>query len=299
MKIHNLNIRGQLLSLETPLVMGIVNVTPDSFYSGSRIVTEEALRQRVDTIITEGGSIVDLGAYSTRPGAAFVSIDQEKERLRPALRMMRDEYPNVPVSVDTWRSDVARWAVEEYGAGIINDVSGGTMDKAMFKTISEIQVPYILMHMRGTPETMQSLTEYDNIGLDILDFFIQKSTELRELGVHDLIIDPGFGFAKILEQNYELMATLSRYQSVLELPMLVGISRKSMIYRLLDISPEESLNGTSILNTYALLNGANILRVHDVRAAVESVRLISLLKHYEPQAENSIYRIDRPYNPTH
>lgn len=294
MQRQTLNVHGQLLTLEKPLVMGIINVTPDSFYSGSRVAGEAALRQRIDTILHEGGSIVDLGAYSSRSGAEHISAKEEMERLRPALKILRDEYPELPVSVDTWRSDVACFAIEEYGVGIVNDISGGAMDTAMFPTIARLQVPYILMHMRGTPETMQSLAHYQDVGLEVLDYLIEKTDELRQLGVHDIIIDPGFGFAKTLEQNYQLMGYLPRLREALELPLLIGISRKSMIYRLLNITPEESLTGTTVLHTYALLHGANILRVHDVRAATEAVRIVEQIQHAMPPKEPNLYRA-QPY----
>ncbi len=276
--------------------MGIVNLTPDSFYAESRVQGLSALRARIESIRSEGGSIVDVGAYSTRLGAAPVSAQEERERLAPALRLMREEYPDMPVSVDTFRADIARWAVEEYGVAMINDVSGGELDPDMFATMGKLGVPYILMHMRGTPETMASMTEYDDLVLDILDYFIERVARLRDLGVLDIVIDPGFGFSKTLEQNYQLMAQMPKLKEALELPLLVGISRKSMIYRALGITPEESLNATSILNTYSLLHGADILRVHDVRAAVECVELTERLRSYET-AEAPVlhyYRGDAP-----
>lgn len=291
---QTLNVRGQLLDLSKPIVMGIVNVTPDSFYSASRASTEELLRERLTTIRDEGAAIVDLGAYSSRPGADHVTTEEERRRLEPALRLLRDEYPELAVSVDTFRADVARWAVEEYGVGIINDISGGLLDKNMYRTVVDMQVPYILMHMRGTPETMQTMCDYEDVGLEVLDFFIEQSEVLRGMGLHDLILDPGYGFAKTLEQNYALLGYLPRFIEALELPILVGVSRKSMIYRALDISPEESLNGTSVLNTYALLQGANILRVHDVKAAVEAVKLVELIKSAEPAQENIVETLRRP-----
>lgn len=291
---QTLNVRGQLLDLSKPIVMGIVNVTPDSFYSASRASTEELLRERLTTIRDEGATIVDLGAYSSRPGADHVTTEEERRRLEPALKLLRDEYPELAVSVDTFRADVARWAVEEYGVGIINDISGGLLDKNMYRTVVDMQVPYILMHMRGTPETMQTMCDYEDVGLEVLDFFIEQSEVLRGMGLHDLILDPGYGFAKTLEQNYALLGYLPRFIEALELPILVGVSRKSMIYRALDISPEESLNGTSVLNTYALLQGANILRVHDVKAAVEAVKLVELIKSAEPAQENIVETLRRP-----
>ena len=282
---ETINVKGQIISLHKPLVMGIMNVTPDSFYAGSRAQTEDSIRARIREIVSEGGDIIDLGAYSTRPGADEISEEEEKARLEKALRILSNEYPQLIYSVDTWRSNIARWAVEEYGAGIINDISGGSLDKEMFKTVTELQVPYILMHMRGTPRTMQTQTDYTDVGLEVLDFFIQKSEELRALGLHDLILDPGFGFAKTLEQNYTLMNYIPRFIEATGLPLLVGISRKSMIY-----------NGTSILNTHALLSGAKILRVHDVRAAVEAVKLTEELKKNSLPSENPIFHIEATRN---
>lgn len=290
MQKTTLNFGGRLVGLQRPLVMGIVNLTPDSFFSGSRVGGEEALLQRITSMLKDGADILDLGAYSTRPGADFVSSEEERARLEPALRLLRDEYPEVLVSIDTFRSEVARWAVEEYGATMINDVSGGELDTEMFSTVAGLGVPYVLMHMRGTPETMQSLTHYDNLLVEVLDYFVERVFRLRELGAHDIVIDPGFGFAKTLEQNYELMTELPRLKQALELPLLVGISRKSMIYRLLGTNADESLNGTTVLNTYSLLNGADILRVHDVREAVETVRMVELLRS-SATAQNPIYTL--------
>lgn len=266
------------MDLRMPKVMGIVNATPDSFYSGSRISGEEAIRSRIDQIVNEGGAIVDVGGYSSRPSAADVSCREEVERLRPVLKVLRDEYPSLPISVDTFRADVARMSVEEYGACIVNDISGGELDPEMYPTVARLGVPYILMHMRGTPKTMQQLCEYKDIAIDILDYFTQRCDRLLSLGVKDIILDPGYGFAKTLEQNYELMARQREACDLLGRPVLVGISRKSMIYQLLGNTAAESLNGTTVLNTYALLQGANILRVHDVRAAVEATRIVSHLQ---------------------
>ena len=284
-----LNLSGQLLSLERAVVMGIINVTPDSFYSTSRIAGEQELRTRIDTLLREGASIADLGAYSSRPGAEEVSAQEEMRRLAPALRILRDEYPALPVSVDTFRADVARWAVQEYGVAMINDISGGTLDPQMYPTIAELQVPYILMHMRGTPQTMGEQTDYQDLILDLIDYFIQRVGQLTELGVHDIVLDPGFGFSKTLEQNYELLARMSDLGTVLPQPLLVGISRKSMIYRLLGQTPEEALNGTSILHAFALERGAKILRVHDVAPAVEAIRLYEAMHPYERRDEALYY----------
>ena len=284
-----LNLSGQLLSLERAIVMGIINVTPDSFYSTSRIAGEQELRTRIDTLLREGASVADLGAYSSRPGAEEVSAQEEMRRLAPALRILRDEYPALPVSVDTFRADVARWAVQEYGVAMINDISGGALDPQMYPTIAELQVPYILMHMRGTPQTKGELTDYQDLILDLIDYFIQRVGQLTELGVHDIVLDPGFGFSKTLEQNYELLARMSDLGTVLPQPLLVGISRKSMIYRLLGQTPEEALNGTSILHAFALERGAKILRVHDVAPAVEAIRLYEAMHPYERRDEALYY----------
>ena len=284
-----LNLSGQLLSLERAVVMGIINVTPDSFYSTSRIAGEQELRTRIDTLLREGASIADLGAYSSRPGAEEVSAQEEMRRLAPALRILRDEYSALPVSVDTFRADVARWAVQEYGVAMINDISGGALDPQMYPTIAKLQVPYILMHMRGTPQTMGELTDYQDLILDLIDYFIQRVGQLTELGVHDIVLDPGFGFSKTLEQNYELLARMSDLGTVLPQPLLVGISRKSMIYRLLGQTPEEALNGTSILHAFALERGAKILRVHDVAPAVEAIRLYEAMHPYERRDEALYY----------
>ena len=276
-----LNLSGKLLSLERPIVMGIINVTPDSFYSTSRIAGERELRERIDTLLREGASIADVGAYSSRPGAEDVSSQEEMRRLAPTLQILRDEYPELPVSVDTFRAEVARWAVQEYGVAMINDISGGALDPEMYTTIAELQVPYVLMHMRGTPQTMGGQTDYRDLVLDILDYFIERVGQLTELGVHDVILDPGVGFSKTLEQNYELLARMSDLQTVLPQPLLVGVSRKSMVYRLLGVTPEEALNGTSILHAFALERGAKILRVHDVAPAVEVIRIYEAMHPYE------------------
>ena len=277
MKEKSINLNGRLLSLKSPVVMGILNVTPDSFYAGSRQADEAAVAQRIETILSEGGTIVDIGGYSSRPDAAEVTEEDEWQRIEPALKRMQKDYPDVPVSVDTFRAAIARRAVEEYGAAMINDISGGMLDPQMFGTVASLQVPYILMHMRGTPQTMQQQTDYDDLMEEIMLYFAQKVRMLRQLGVNDVILDPGFGFAKTLEQNYELMRSLAEFSLHFDTPLLVGISRKSMIYKLLNTTPENSLNGTTVLNTYALLNGADILRVHDVKVAVEAIKIVKQL----------------------
>ncbi|MCD8043223.1 MAG: dihydropteroate synthase [Tannerellaceae bacterium] len=277
MTFKSINIKGELVSLENPLVMGIVNITPDSFYSGSRKQTEKEISERVESILSEGGDIIDVGAYSSRPGAIDISPEEEKQRLQFALTILNHDYPDAIVSVDTFRGEIARRCVEEYGVAIINDISGGQLDETMFPVMGELKVPYILMHMRGTPQTMQQYTDYEHLLVDIRKYFAEKIEKLRLLGVNDIIIDPGYGFSKTLEQNYSLLANLKEFR-IFDLPLLVGISRKAMIYKLLDSTPQESLNGTTVLNTFALLNGADILRVHDVKEAVEAIKLVNKLK---------------------
>ena len=275
-----INIKGELIPFNRPLVMGILNVTPDSFYAGSRKQNEAEIAKQIESILNEGGDMVDIGGYSSRPDAADVSEVEELERLKLALELIKRDYPDITVSVDTFRSSIARTVVEEYGAAIINDISGGQLDKNMFPTIAALKVPYILMHMRGTPKTMQQQTDYNHLTADIIKYFPEKVDELFQLGVTDIILDPGFGFSKTLEQNYELMNHLGDFR-LFGLPILVGISRKSMIYKLLGNTPAESLNGTTVLNTFALLNGANILRVHDVKEAVEAVRIVNQINKNE------------------
>lgn len=272
-----LNIRGTLTSLETPLVMGILNITPDSFYADSRKQTEAAIEERIQTILSEGGQIIDIGGYSSRPDAVEVSPEEEMSRLAFALKILNAHYPDTPLSVDTFRADVARRCVEEYGVAIVNDISGGELDREMFDTVARLHVPYIMMHMRGTPQTMQQHTDYADMMEEIMLYFAGKVRRLRLLGVNDIILDPGFGFSKTVEQNYALMSRLREFGEF-GLPLLVGVSRKSMIYKFLGGTPADSLNGTTVLNTFALMNGADILRVHDVRAAVEAVKIVNQLK---------------------
>lgn len=266
-----INVRGRLVSLDEPQVMGILNVTPDSFFATSRCRSEEEIRQRVCMMRREGATMVDIGAYSSRPGAEEVSVEEELRRLLPAVGIVREEWPDAIISVDTFRAEVARQAVEA-GADIINDISGGEMDKDMFRTVAELHVPYILMHMQGTPQDMQKAPHYDNLMCEVFRSLGERVEELHEAGVADVIVDPGFGFGKTMAQNYEMMVRLGEFR-LLGCPILVGISRKSMVYRLLDTTPEESLNGTTALNTIALMNGASILRVHDVREAVEAIKI--------------------------
>lgn len=256
--------------------MGILNVTPDSFYASSRCDTTEAIEARVLKMLDEGVDVIDIGAYSTRPGADVVTVDEEKQRLERAMQVVRNISPHVLTSVDTFRADVAQYAVKQLGINIVNDVSGGTLDNEMFATMARLQVPYILMHMRGTPATMQQLTDYGNVVNDVLADLRCKLDTLRGWGVRDLIVDPGFGFAKTLEQNYQLMARLEEFHC-LGAPLLVGVSRKSMICKALGCKPDDALNGTTVLNTVALLAGAHILRVHDVQAAVQARNLVQRL----------------------
>ena len=272
-----INVKGRLLDLATPQVMGILNVTPDSFYAGSRMQTEVDIAHRVEQIVVEGARIIDVGAYSSRPNAENVSPGEEMERLRMGLGILRKVQPDAVVSVDTFRADVAKMCVEEYGVAIINDIAAGEMDENMFRTVAALNVPYIMMHMQGTPQDMQQHPHYDNLLKEVFMDFSHKVQQLRDLGVKDIILDPGFGFGKTVEHNYELLAHLEEFR-IFELPLLVGVSRKSMIYRLLGTTAQEALNGTTVLDTICLLKGADILRVHDVREAVETVKIVEAMK---------------------
>lgn len=270
-----LNINGNLVSLDKPQVMGILNITPDSFYSESRLNQATAILKKAEQMISEGAFILDIGGYSTRPGADDIPTEEEIKRVVSAITMIRSEYPETLISVDTFRAQVAKAAIES-GANIINDVSGGNLDTQMFKTVAELQVPYVLMHMRGTPQTMKTLNQYDNLIIDISKELAAKCQVLKSLGVADVIIDPGFGFAKSIAQNYELLRQLG-FLKRLGYPILAGLSRKSMIYNTLNGTPEEALNGTTALNMIALQNGANLLRVHDVKEASETIQLFNAL----------------------
>lgn len=272
-----INVNGSLLDLSQPRVMGILNVTPDSFYAGSRTQTEAEIVHRVKQIVSEGAAIIDIGAYSSRPNADNVSAREEMERLRMGLKILFEIQPDAVVSVDTFRADVARMCVEEYGVAIINDIAAGEMDANMFHTVAALNVPYIMMHMQGTPQSMQQHPHYDNLLKEVFLYFARKVQQLRDLGVKDIILDLGFGFGKTMEHNYELLSHLEEFR-IFELPLLVGVSRKSMIYRLLDITPQEALNGTTVLDTICLLKGADILRVHDVKEAVETVRIVQAMR---------------------
>lgn len=272
-----INVNGRLMDLSCPQVMGILNVTPDSFYAGSRKQTEEEIAARAQQILAEGGSIIDIGAYSSRPNAEHISAEEEMKRLRNGLEIIGREYPDAVLSVDTFRADVARMCVEEYGVAIVNDIAAGNMDSEMFSTIARLGVPYIMMHMQGTPQNMQQHPHYEDVLREVLYYFSEKVQRLRDMGVKDIILDPGFGFGKTIEHNYELLNQMEEF-AIFELPLLVGVSRKSMIYKLLGITPEEALNGTTVLHTIALMKGANILRVHDVKEAVEAVRLTTAMR---------------------
>ncbi|AYQ36318.1 dihydropteroate synthase [Runella sp. SP2] len=271
-----LNIAGKLLDLSTPQVMGILNVTPDSFFSGSRVLQIEDAYKKADKMLSEGASMLDIGGHSTRPGADAVSEEEELNRVLPVVEMLRKRFPEAIISIDTFRASVARKSIEA-GAHIINDIAGGNLDPLMFETVAELNVPYVLMHSRGTPQTMKELNQYDDLVTDVLRELQAKIYQLRQLGVKDIVADMGFGFAKNADQNYVLLRELRAFEA-LEVPLLVGVSRKSMIWRKLEITPEQSLNATTALNMVALLNGANILRVHDVKEAIEVVKLIRLLQ---------------------
>ncbi|MDE5421691.1 dihydropteroate synthase [Ancylomarina sp. DW003] len=271
-KIASIMCGKNSISFDKPLVMGILNLTPDSFFDGGQYINTDSILKRAKQIVSEGADIIDLGAYSTRPGAEDIDVEEEWRRMQPALAIIRKEFPDVILSIDTFRSELVKRVIGEFGACIVNDISGGTMDNQMFATIAELQVPYIMMHIKGTPQTMQSQTDYNDLMGELLDFFKDRVRQLNDLGAQHVIIDPGFGFAKTLDQNYEIMGQLEAFKQ-LKCPLLIGISRKSMIYRLLGGEAKDSLNGTTALNMLALTGGAHILRVHDVKEAVECVKI--------------------------
>ena len=271
-----INCKGQLIDLSEPKVMGILNITPNSFFDGGKYKNEEELLERVGKMLDEGADFIDVGAYSSKPNAEFVSEEEEISRIIPVVNLLQKHFPGIILSIDTFRAGVAKVCIEN-GAAIINDISAGKLDDKMLETVAKFQVPYIMMHMKGTPQTMQEFTQYEDIIKEILFYFSERIAAARALGINDLIVDPGFGFAKTLEQNYSLMQKMELFQMI-ELPLLVGISRKSMIYKTLDINAEIALNGTTILNTIALTKGAKILRVHDVKEAVECVRLFKKIE---------------------
>ena len=271
-----INCKGNLLDLSTPKVMGILNITPDSFFDGGKYKTDADFLKQTEKMLMEGAAIIDDGAYSSRTNAVFVSEAEEIERLTPIVALLVKQFPDIILSIDTFRAEVAKAAIEN-GAAIINDIAAGLLDDNMLNVIAETKVPYIMMHMRGTPQTMATLTHYDDIVKEMIFYFSERIAAARSLGINDIIIDPGFGFAKTLEQNYEVLQKLELFQ-MLEVPLLSAVSRKSMIYKLLETSPQEALNGTTFLNTVSLMKGAKILRVHDVKEAVECVKLFEVLQ---------------------
>lgn len=268
-----INCKGQLIDLTTPKVMGILNVTPNSFFDGGKYKNKSEILLQVEKMVQEGTTFIDIGGYSSKPNAEFVSEAEELQRIVPIVHLILEHFPETLISIDTFRSEVAKVCIEN-GAAIINDISAGNLDEKMMKTIGKYNVPYIMMHLRGTPQTMQTMTNYENIVKEIIFYFSEKVVKARSYGINDLIIDPGFGFAKTLEQNYEVLQKLELFE-ILELPLLAGFSRKSMIYKTLQISADEALNGTTVLNTVALSKGAKILRVHDVKEAMECVSLFN------------------------
>lgn len=271
-----INCKGELIDLSLPKVMGILNITPDSFFDGGRYKQEDEILNRVEGMLTHGATFIDVGAYSSRPSAAYVSEEEELERILPILQSILKRFPEALLSIDTFRSEVAKQSVEA-GAALINDIAAGGLDEKMFEVVAKLQVPYIMMHMKGTPQTMQQFTQYDDILKEMLFYFSEKINKARSYKINDLIIDPGFGFSKTIEQNYHVFYNIELFE-MLELPMLIGISRKSMIYKLLENKPDDALNGTTVLNTIALTKGANILRVHDVKEAVECTKIIAAIQ---------------------
>lgn len=279
-KKRTLNIRGSLFDLSKPVVMGVLNITPDSFYDGGRYQRNDNILKRVEELVSEGAVFIDIGAHSSRPGARQLPEKEEYNRLKPVVERIRKKFPETILSVDTFRARIAREMVREYGVDMINDVSAGSMDDEMFNTIAELHVPYIIMHMKGNPESMQDNPVYENVSREVLYYFSEKIAALTRLGVADIIVDPGFGFGKTLDHNYELLANLDAF-NILELPVMVGLSRKSMIYKFFGTTPGEALNGTTVLHTIALLKGVDILRVHDVKEAMEAIALVEKLKESE------------------
>jgi len=271
-KVLQINLNDKLIDLSTPIVMGILNTTPDSFFKGSRFVSDKGILKCVEKIVSEGGSLIDIGGYSTRPQAEVITDEEEIRRVSEALEIILKKFPDVYISVDTFRSTVVREVVKNYKVAMINDIGGGTLDPLMFETIADMKVAYVLMHKRGTPQTMQSKTEYDDLMADVFRFLEKRIAQLRLFGVNDIIIDPGFGFAKTGDQNFELLKKLSYFKE-LNVPILAGLSRKSMIYNLLETDAEGALNGTTAANMLALLGGASILRVHDVKEAFQTIEI--------------------------
>jgi dihydropteroate synthase len=274
--MFTLNCKGKLLTIENPIVMGIINVTPDSFYEGSRFMGEENILQQAEKMLNEGADILDIGGQSTRPGSRELNDEEELSRIISPIKLLHQHFPEAIISVDTYHSKVAVEAVSA-GASMVNDISGGNLDDDMLSTVGKLNVPYICMHMLGTPQTMQKEPVYENVTRQLLDFFINKIADCKKAGIHDVIIDPGFGFGKTIRYNFELLKNLSVFK-MLEKPLMAGISRKSTIYKTLGVTANDALNGTTVINTIALLNGANILRVHDVKEAKEAVKLVSELQ---------------------
>lgn len=270
---------GKLLDLSNPVVMGIINVTPDSFYIGSRFSSAGRAVRQAGKMLQEGARIIDVGAYSSRPGAKDISSKEELARLSSTIKAIRKSFPEAILSVDTFRSEVARRMVEDFGVAMVNDISGGELDPAMFQTVADLNVPYILMHMKGNPLTMQNRPTYENLEQELILYFSEKLTALNLLGVKDVILDPGFGFGKTVDHNFELLARLNDFR-VFDLPILAGFSRKSMVYKTIDTTPDGALNGTTVLNTIALLKGVSILRVHDVKEAIETIHLLDSYKKF-------------------
>jgi dihydropteroate synthase len=276
--MFTLNCKGRILVIDKPIVMGIINVTPDSFYSESRKFESTEILNQAEKMLSEGATILDIGGQSTRPGGEDVGVDEEIKRVIPAIEILSKYFSDAIISVDTYRSKVAEEAVAA-GASIVNDISGGSLDERMLEAVGKLNVPYILMHIKGTPQTMQQYAKYENVSLEVLDYFIKKVEECRLAGINDVIIDPGFGFAKTIQHNFELLNQLEIFK-ILERPLLVGISRKSTIYKTLETTAEEALNGTTVLNTAALLKGATILRVHDVKEAMEAIKLVGAVNNF-------------------
>ena len=270
-----INLRGKLMNLSVPKIMGILNITPDSFYDGGRYNSKDKIKKQIEKMIISGADIVDVGGYSSRPGAKDISIEDELNRVIPAIEILKQKFPETIVSIDTFRSRVAREAIIS-GADIVNDISGGNLDPDMFETVSKHKVPYILMHMRGSPKNMMSKTDYENVTKDVCKYFSERIDKAKSFGINDIIIDPGFGFSKTTQQNYELFNNLEFFKEF-QKPIIVGISRKSMIYKILNTTPEKALNGSSVLHTISLMKGANILRTHDVKEALECVKIVSQL----------------------
>jgi len=277
--MFSINCNGKLIDLSSPKVMGILNITPDSFFDGGKYNNPQSIVKQVEKMLSEGATFIDVGAYSSRPGAKHISEKEEKERILPVIKLLAKEFPQILMSIDTFRSEIAEACINE-GACIINDISAGNMDENMFTTVAKLNVPYIIMHMKGTPQNMQKNCTYNHVVNDVIFYFSKKINELRLLGVNDIITDVGFGFSKKLEHNYKLLKHLELFKG-LEVPTLVGLSRKSMLFKPLEITQKEALNATTTANTIALLNGANILRVHDIKEAVEAIKIIELIKNVE------------------